>query len=118
MFIYLLYSLNITNFHEVIYCELLKNVKIQVSLFCSLVLLYIHHISFQGFQVTLTALKNIVAKKVNERTKVIGKFNEQINKDITAVLTEVADIKEEANVSCVQFINCNINAGKVFYNTA
>jgi hypothetical protein len=49
----------------------------------------------------LTALRNVVNKKVSEKTKIIGKFNDQINKDITALLTEVADIEEEANVSYV-----------------
>jgi 23S rRNA C2498 (ribose-2'-O)-methylase RlmM len=61
-------------------------------------------------------LKNAVDKKVGEKTKVIEKFNKQINKDIAALLTEVADIKEEASVSCVRFIIYNINVGKVFYN--
>jgi hypothetical protein len=49
----------------------------------------------------LTALRNVIDKKVNEKRKIIGKFNEQVKKDITALLTEVADIEEEANVSYV-----------------
>lgn len=52
----------------------------------------------------MTTLRNLVVKKVNEKPKVIKKFNEQINIDITALLTEIADIKEEASVSFVQFI--------------
>lgn len=49
----------------------------------------------------MTALRNVVDKKLNKKGKIIGKFNEQVKKDITALLSEVADIEEEANVSYV-----------------
>lgn len=62
-------------------------------------------------------MKDAVDKKVNEKTKVIEKFNVQLNKDITALLFEVADIKEEASVSCMQFIIYNINVGNIFYDS-
>jgi hypothetical protein len=49
-----------------------------------------------------TALSNFVDKKVNEKTTIIKKFNKQINRDITELFIEVADIKEEVNVSYCQ----------------
>jgi hypothetical protein len=60
------------------------------------------------------ALSNFVDKKVNDKTTIIEKFNKQINKDITELFVEVADIKEEANVSDCQFFIYNINRVEVF----
>lgn len=56
------------------------------------------------------ALSNFVDKKVNEKTTIIEKFNKQINRDITELFIEVADIKEEVNVSYWQFFIFNIEA--------
>jgi hypothetical protein len=57
-----------------------------------------------------TALSNFVDKKVNEKAKIIEKFNKQINRDITELFIEVADIKEEVNVSYCHFFFYNIEA--------
>jgi len=54
------------------------------------------------------ALSNFVNKKVNEKTTIIEKFNKQMNRDITELFIEVADIKEEVNVSYCQFFIYNI----------
>jgi hypothetical protein len=59
-------------------------------------------------------LSNFVHKKVNEKTTIIEKFNKQINKDITELFIEVADVKEEANVSCRLFVIYGIYRGKMF----
>ncbi|XP_069668946.1 dynein axonemal heavy chain 6 isoform X3 [Periplaneta americana] len=69
--------------------------------------------NYLGFQVTLTALRNLVDRKVNEKTKMVGKFNEQINKDITDLLAEVGDIKEEANQPWLIDIESNPEEAKV-----
>ena len=55
-------------------------------------------------------------KKVSLKDKMILKFNEQLNKDITALLEEAGDIKEESNVSFsyLDIVNSFFSSGLFF----
>lgn len=55
--------------------------------------------NYLGLSVTMGTLRNVVDKKNEERGKIIQKFNEQLNKDISALISEVGTIKDECLVS-------------------
>ncbi|PSN37038.1 Dynein heavy chain 6, partial [Blattella germanica] len=66
-----------------------------------------------GFQVTLTALRNIVDRKINDKEKTILKFTEQLNKDITALLEEVGVIQVDSTQPWLIDIESNPEEAKM-----
>lgn len=54
---------------------------------------------YLSLSVTLGNLRNLVDKKIEETTKIVAQFNSQMNKDISALISEVGVIKDECMVS-------------------
>lgn len=53
---------------------------------------------FQNFGDILTTLHNLIDRLNLEKEKIVNKFSNQINNDISELFEEVANIKEEAQV--------------------
>lgn len=54
--------------------------------------------NYLGISVTLGNLRNLVDKKTEETPRIIKNFNDQLNKDINALLRELGVIKDECMV--------------------
>lgn len=54
---------------------------------------------YLGLSVTLGNLRNLVDKKIEETGKIIKQFGNQLNKDISALISSVGNIKDECMVS-------------------
>lgn len=54
--------------------------------------------AYLGLSVTLGILRNLVDKKLEQSTKLTKQFNDQLNKDIGALISEVGIIKDECMV--------------------
>lgn len=54
--------------------------------------------NYLGVSVTMASLRNLVDKKLDELNKTIKSFNDQMNKDISALISEVGGIKDECMV--------------------
>lgn len=57
------------------------------------------HDPLQTFGDKLTSLHNMVDKLQSERYKIVQQFNDQISKDISALIEEVANVRDDALVS-------------------
>lgn len=55
--------------------------------------------NYLGLSVTLGNLRNLVDKKVEETGKIIKQFSNQLNKDISTLIAQVGNIKDECMVS-------------------
>ncbi|XP_068083916.1 dynein axonemal heavy chain 6 [Anabrus simplex] len=53
--------------------------------------------NYYGFSVNLSSLRNLVERKIFERDGIISKFNDKIDRDVSALIAEVADIKDEVS---------------------
>lgn len=54
---------------------------------------------YLGLSVTLGNLRNLVDKKLEETGKIIKQFGDQLNKDISNLISSVGTIKDECMVS-------------------
>lgn len=55
--------------------------------------------NYLGLSVIMGTLRQIVDKKNEERSRTLEKFNVQLNKDISNLISEVGEIKDECLVS-------------------
>lgn len=55
--------------------------------------------TYLGLSVTLGNLRNLVDKKIEETGKIVKKFGDQLNKDISTLISSVGTIKDECVVS-------------------
>lgn len=60
--------------------------------------------NYLSLSVTLGNLRNLVDKKIEETTKIVERFNDRMNKDISALISEVGVIKDECMVSVDCFL--------------
>ncbi|CAH1962386.1 unnamed protein product [Acanthoscelides obtectus] len=65
--------------------------------------------NYLGLSVSLGNLRNLVDKKLEETGKIIKKFNDQMNKDISALISEVGVIKDECMQPWLYDIDSNID---------
>nr|CAH7756356.1 unnamed protein product [Callosobruchus chinensis] len=65
--------------------------------------------NYLGLSVWLGNLRNLVDKKQEETGKIIKKFNDQMNKDISALISEVGVIKDECMQPWLYDIDSNID---------
>nr|CAI5844200.1 unnamed protein product [Callosobruchus analis] len=65
--------------------------------------------NYLGLSVSLGNLRNLVDKKMEETGKIIKKFNDQMNKDISALISEVGVIKDECMQPWLYDIDSNID---------
>lgn len=54
--------------------------------------------NYLGLSVTMGVLRNLVDKKLEEQGKIIKKLGDQMNKDISALISEVGEIKDDCLV--------------------
>ncbi|KAF2878695.1 hypothetical protein ILUMI_27474 [Ignelater luminosus] len=72
--------------------------------------------NYLGLSVTMGALRNVVDKKNEERAKIIQKFNEQLNKDISLLISEVGTIQDECIKPWLYDIESNAEEVTEFLN--
>nr|CAD7588831.1 unnamed protein product [Timema genevievae] len=73
--------------------------------------------NYSGFSVTLSSLRTYVEMKVSDKLKIISKFNDQINKDISSLIQEVGSIKDEATQPWLIDIESNLEEAKKMLDT-
>nr|CAD7441574.1 unnamed protein product [Timema bartmani] len=73
--------------------------------------------NYTGFSVTLSSLRTYVEMKVSDKLKIISKFNDQINKDISSLIQEVGSIKDEATQPWLIDIESNLEEAKKMLDT-
>ncbi|CAH1180440.1 unnamed protein product [Phaedon cochleariae] len=64
--------------------------------------------NYLGLSVTLGNLRNMVDKKIEETGKITKQFSDQMNKDISALISEVGTIKDECTQPWLYDIGSNI----------
>ncbi|RZC39366.1 dynein heavy chain 6, axonemal, partial [Asbolus verrucosus] len=72
--------------------------------------------SYLGVSVTMASLRNLVDKKIEDTKKIIKSFNDQMNKDISALISEVGTIKDECMQPWLYDIDSNIGEVTEFLN--
>lgn len=82
---------------ELDYCKELYDIMEEFQIAVS----YDEMSNYLGLSVTMGVLRNLVDKKIEEQGKIIKKLEEQMNKDITALISEVGEIKDDCLVRCV-----------------
>lgn len=55
--------------------------------------------NYLGVSVTLGNLRNVVDRKIEETGKIIKQFGNQLNKDISSLISTVGNIKDQCMVS-------------------
>lgn len=55
--------------------------------------------NYLGLSVTMGTFRNLVDKKIEEQPKIIKKLSDQLDKDISALISEVGEIKDQCLVS-------------------
>nr|CAD7400728.1 unnamed protein product [Timema cristinae] len=73
--------------------------------------------NYTGFSVTLSSLRTYVEMKVSDKLKIVSKFNDQINKDISSLIQEVGSIKDEATQPWLIDIESNLEEAKKMLDT-
>lgn len=61
--------------------------------------------NYLGLSVTMSSLRNVVDRKLEEYSKFVKKLNDQMNKDISELIGEVGQIKDECLVCTYIFIS-------------
>ncbi|XP_076263714.1 dynein heavy chain at 16F [Rhynchophorus ferrugineus] len=64
--------------------------------------------NYLGLSVSLGNLRNLVDKKIEETGRIVKSFNDQMNKDISALISEVGVIKDECMQPWLYDIDSNI----------
>ncbi|EEZ99537.1 Dynein heavy chain, cytoplasmic-like Protein [Tribolium castaneum] len=72
--------------------------------------------NYLGVSVTMASLRNLVDRKLDEINKTIKSFNDQMNKDISALISEVGAIKDECMQPWLYDIESNIGEVTEFLN--
>uniref|UniRef100_A0A1B6CU24 AAA+ ATPase domain-containing protein n=1 Tax=Clastoptera arizonana TaxID=38151 RepID=A0A1B6CU24_9HEMI len=119
-----------TTLHFVQYLEFLEKIAIRVEEmhnelgYCKdlydLVEEYVISVSvddsnaYYDFNDTLTSLQNVVENLLNGRNLIVEQFNNQINKDISILFEELANIREEAIQPWLIDIESNPEAAKTY----
>lgn len=60
--------------------------------------------TYLGLSVTLGNLRNLVDKKLEETGKIIKQFGDQLNKDISTLISSVGTIKDKCMVNLGKFL--------------
>ncbi|XP_046391604.1 dynein axonemal heavy chain 6 [Ischnura elegans] len=72
--------------------------------------------NYSSFGVTLASFRNMVDAKISDKGKIIVQFNDQLNKDINNLLSEVVDVKEAIMQPMLIDINSNPEEVKLMLN--
>lgn len=72
--------------------------------------------NYLGVSVTMASLRNLVDKKLDELVMITKKFNDQMNKDISTLISEVGTIKDECMQPWLYDIDSNIGEVTEFLN--
>lgn len=64
--------------------------------------------NYLGLSVTMSSLRNLVDRQLEEYSKFVKKLNDQMNKDISELIAEVGQIKDECLVCTLLFINLHV----------
>lgn len=54
--------------------------------------------NYLGLSVTMGVLRNLIDRKIEERDKIIVRFNAKMNKDISLLIEEIGKIKTDCSV--------------------
>ncbi|XP_047115990.1 dynein axonemal heavy chain 6 [Schistocerca piceifrons] len=73
-------------------------------------------VNYLGFSVTLSALRSVVDGKLTEYPKILSKFDDQINRDISSLFSDVGDVKDEVTQPWLIDVNSNPEEVKLTLN--
>lgn len=79
---------------ELDYCKELYDIMEEFQIVVS----YDEMSNYLGLSVTMGVLRNLVDKKIEEQGKITKKLEDQMNRDITALIAEVGEIKDDCLV--------------------